>query len=243
MTENEQSRNETQNDEADSSVQDDELSLLKQRAKLMGLKFSNNIKLEKLREKVNAAQSGEKLIADNEPEEEVDGDDEAVDNTPNEQSLNPPSKEVTFAPNPLASVNPLETADPVPVPPKKKLSLREHMVQSQMKLVRLRIQNLDPKKKDLPGEVFTVANEFLGAVKKYIPYGEASDEGYHVPYCIFTELESRRFQNIRTFTDKITRQIKIETSWAREFSLEVLPPLTTEELTQLASAQAAAGNK
>ena len=117
------------------------------------------------------------------------------------------------------------------------------MLKEQMKLVRVRIQNLDPKKKDLPGEVLCVANEYLGTIKKYIPYGEASDDGYHVPFCIFTELESRRFQNVRTYTDKATGQIRIDSSWVREFSLEVLPPLTKAELAQLANAQAAAGNK
>lgn len=215
MTESEQLLADTENqiEQSDIDLAEDELALLKDRAKLMGIKFSNNIRLESLREKVNAAQAGEKV---------TDAEDEPV------------SKAV----NPLAAVGPAAEAPAV-----KTLTLRQWMVQEQMKLVRVRIQNLDPKKKDLPGEVLCVANEFLGTIKKYIPYGEASDEGYHVPYCIFTELESRRFQNIRTYTDKVTRQIKIEASWAREFSLEVLPPLTREELTQLASAQAAAGNK
>ena len=213
MTENEQLQAEMENqiEQADLDLAEDELAMLKDRARLMGIKFSNNIGLDSLREKVNAAQAGEKAPAEIEPETKV---------------------------NPLAAVGPAAEA---PVP--KVMTLRQYMVESQMKLVRLRIQNLDPKKKDLPGEVICVANEYLGTIKKYIPYGEASDEGYHVPHCIFTELEARRFQNIRTYTDKPTGQIRVESSWAREFSLEVLPPLTREELTQLASAQAAAGNK
>lgn len=211
MTENEQlpADSENQNDEA-IEMAEDELTLLKDRAKLMGIKFSNNIRIESLREKIAAKISGDEMPAE-EPMNKV---------------------------NPLAAVGVAEEAPAV-----KQLTLRETLIKDQMKLVRLRIQNLDPKKKDLPGEVLCVANEFLGTVKKYIPYGEASDEGYHVPYCIYTELESRRFQNVRTYTDKATGQIRIESSWAREFSLEVLPALTQAELTQLASAQAAAGNK
>ena len=192
-----------------SDLVEDELSLLKDRAKLMGIKFSNNIGIESLREKIVAKQAGEEM----------------------------PDETATKV-NPLAVVG-----APEEMPEVKKMTLREHMVKEQMKLVRLRIQNLDPKKKDLPGEVLCVANEYLGTIKKYIPYGEASDDGYHVPYCIYTELESRRFQNVRTFTDKATGQIRIESSWAREFSLEVLPALTQAELAQLAAAQAAAGNK
>ena len=211
MTENEQllADSENQIDEA-TGVAEDELTLLKDRAKLMGIKFSNNIRIESLREKIAAKIAGEELPAD-EPTNKV---------------------------NPLAAVGAAQEAPAV-----KQLTLRETLIRDQMKLVRLRIQNLDPKKKDLPGEVLCVANEFLGTVKKYIPYGEASDEGYHVPFCIYTELESRRFQNVRTYTDKASGQIRIESSWAREFSLEVLPALTKAELTQLASAQAAAGNK
>lgn len=212
MTENEQlpADSENQVEQADVELAEDELTLLKDRAKLMGIKFSNNIRIESLREKIAAKIAGVEMPAD-EPMNKV---------------------------NPLAAVGAAQEAPPV-----RELTMREILVKDQMKLVRLRIQNLDPKKKDLPGEVLCVANEFLGTVKKYIPYGEASDEGYHVPYCIYTELESRRFQNVRTYTDKGTGQIRIESSWAREFSLEVLPALTQAELAQLAAAQAAAGNK
>lgn len=212
MTENEQllADPENQSEQENPEMVEDELSLLKDRARLMGIKFSNNIRIEGLREKIAAKQAGEEMPAD-EPTNKV---------------------------NPLAVVGVAQEAPPV-----KQMTLREALVKEQMKLVRLRIQNLDPKKKDLPGEVLCVANEFLGTVKKYIPYGETSDDGYHVPFCIFTELEARRFQNVRTYTDKATGQIRIESSWVREFSLEVLPPLTRAELTQLATAQAAAGNK
>ena len=192
-----------------SDLVEDELSLLKDRAKLMGIKFSNNIGIESLREKIATKQAGEEM----------------------------PDETATKV-NPLAVVG-----APEEMPEVKKMTLREHMVKEQMRLVRLRIQNLDPKKKDLHGEVLCIANEYLGTVKKFVPFGEVTDEGYHVPFCIFTEMEARRFQNIRTFTDKATGQIRIESSWVREFSLEVLPPLTKTELIQLASAQAAAGNK
>lgn len=207
MIENEQLLADPEN-QADIEMAEDELTLLKDRAKLMGIKFSNNIRIESLREKIAAKQAGEDV-----PDE--------------------PTNKV----NPLAAVGAPEEAPAI-----KEMTLREYMVKEQMKLVRLRIQNLDPKKKDLSGEVLCVANEYLGTIKKYIPYGEASDEGYHVPFCIYTELESRRFQNVRTYTDKATGQIRVESNWAREFSLEVLPPLTKNELVQLASAQAAAGN-
>lgn len=179
-----------------------ELGLLKSRAKLMGITFSNNIGLDALKEKIEKKMAGEA--------------DDAV------------SDEAVIAPNPLE-------------PEARPMSLRDIIAQDAMKLVRLRITNLDPKKKDLPGEVFTLANEYLGTVRKYIPYGEVTEDGYHVPNCIYERLKARMFQNIRSVKER-NGHIRVETNWVREFSLEVLPSLTEKELKQLATAQQAAAN-
>lgn len=136
-----------------------------------------------------------------------------------------------------SSVNPLEKEKPVRVK-----TLRQIQRDEQMKLVRIRIQCLDPKKKDLPGEVVTVANEYLGTVKKFVPYGENTDDGYHVPYCIYRMLEKRRFLNIRTVKDRRTGLERVDSTWAKEFAIEVLPQLTPEQIRQLAAAQQAAGS-
>lgn len=120
--------------------------------------------------------------------------------------------------------------------------IREELLNTQLRLVRCRITNMDPKKKDLPGEIFTVANEYIGTVRKFIPYGEATDEGYHIPFCLYTELEAKRFQNIRTVRDRRTGQTQIKTSWDKEFAIEVLPQLTQKELDELAAAQLATGS-
>lgn len=191
-----------------------EKEVLLQRAKLMGLKVSNNIGLEALRKKVTEAQEGQ---ADG--DEGDDGEDE--------------DKEKDDKPNPLVAGASKKAKTP---------SLRQYMIQTQMKLVRLRIVNLDPKKKDLPGEVITVANEHLGTVTKFIPFGEVTENGYHVPYCIYQLLKNRRFLNIRTVKDRRTGTNRVEQSMALEFALEVLDPLTEDELQDLAIAQQAAGS-
>lgn len=177
-----------------------ELQILKQRADMLGVSYSNNIGLETLRKKVADAMEGNK-----EPEQ-------------------------------VKQANPLGADIPEVETP---MQLRARLMAEQLKLVRLRITNLDPKKKDLPGEILTVANEYIGTVRKYVPFGEQTDNGYHVPYCIYTLLESRRFQHIRV-TKKNGRE-HVETTWAKEFSLEILPPLTEAELAKLAASQAAAG--
>lgn len=179
-----------------------ELEVLKQRATLMNIKFSNNISVEKLREKIEAAQ------AKDEPE----------------------VKE--------AAVNPLGEKQEAGV---KKMTLGQKIRAEQTRLVRVRIQNLDPKKKDLPGEIITVANEYMGTVRKFVPFGEVTDNGYHIPYCIYEFLKERKFINITTRKGK-NGLPDIRATEAREFSIEVLPPLTEAELAQLAQAQIAAGS-
>ncbi|WLW40936.1 hypothetical protein DPIBCGCG_00021 [Escherichia phage KKP 3715] len=179
-----------------------ELEVLKQRATLMNIKFSNNISVEKLREKIEAAQ------AKDEPE----------------------VKE--------SAVNPLGEKQEAGV---KKMTLGQKIRAEQTRLIRVRIQNLDPKKKDLPGEIITVANEYMGTVRKFVPFGEVTDNGYHIPYCIYEFLKERKFINITTRKGK-NGLPDIRATEAREFSIEVLPPLTEAELTQLAQAQIAAGS-
>ena len=75
-----------------------------------------------------------------------------------------------------------------------------------------------------------------------MPYGEVTDGGYHVPYCIYRMLERKRFLNIRT-TRSRNNQISVQQGWAKEFALEVLPPLTSAQLTRLAVTQAAAAGQ
>lgn len=179
-----------------------ELDVLKQRATLMNIKFSNNISVEKLREKIEAAQ------VKDEPE----------------------VKEAT--------VNPLGEKQEAGV---KKMTLGQKIRAEQTRLIRVRIQNLDPKKKDLPGEIITVANEYMGTVRKFVPFGEVTDNGYHIPYCIYEFLKERKFINITTRKGK-NGLPDIRATEAREFSIEVLPPLTEAELAQLAQAQIAAGS-
>lgn len=187
---------------ADETPAADEKSILLSRAKLMGIKVSNNASVETLRAKIAAKQ----------------GEEEA---------------------EPAEAVAPLVAPGTAPLVVEKVLTLREQLYQDNMKLVRLRITNLDPKKKDLPGEIFTVANKFLGTVRKFIPYGEVTENGWHVPYIIYQQMKERKFQNIRVTTRN--DRPHVETTLVPEFALEVLPNLTEAEHKKLAAAQQAEG--
>ena len=188
----------------------DELTFLKERAKVMGIPFSNNISLETLR----------KRVAD-----KMEGKDEA----PEVNALTG-DPEIAHA----MAAKPLD-------PKANAVALRKLMYAKQMRQVRVRITNMDPKKKDLPGEIWTVANEYLGTVRKFVPYGEQTDDGFHIPYCLYRLLDSKRFLHIRDVKDRTTGIVRQDKVWAKEFSLDVLPTLTQGELDRLAAAQAAAG--
>ena len=205
-----QNGNDNGTDELEGVQKPDELGMLKQRARMMGITFSNNISVETLKAKIQEKMDGK---SDDTPKVDELGDD------------NPPTLQDPEAPAPIS-----------------KETLRQKVKREGMKLVRCRIMNLDPKKKDLPGEIFTVANEYIGTVRKFIPFGEVTENGYHVPQCIFDMMKGRKFLNIRTYKDRRNNnQIRVEQNWAPEFALEVLPPLTKEEIAKLAAAQAAAG--
>lgn len=198
----------------------DEMSILKQRAKLLGITHSNNISLETLRAKVKEKmESSQGSSSDDAEEEEAEAEQEEAQ----------------------PELNPLE-GDTAGKAPAKTLSKRDRIRREAMALVRCRITNLDPKKKDLPGEIFCVGNKFIGTVKKFIPYGEVTDDGYHIPKVLFDELESRKFLHIQTSKNKQNGQIQVKTSYAKEFAIEVLPMLTPEQLAKLAAAQLAASN-
>lgn len=188
----------------------DELTLLKERAKVMGIPFSNNISLETLR----------KRVAD-----KMEGKDEA-----------PEVNALTGDPE-IAQALATKPLDPKA----NAVALRKLMHAKQMRQVRVRVTNMDPKKKDLPGEIWTVANEYLGTVRKFVPYGEQTDDGFHIPYCLYRLLDSKRFLHIRDVKDRTTGIVRQDKVWAKEFSLDVLPTLTQGELDRLAAAQAAAG--
>ena len=188
----------------------DELTILKERAKVMGIPFSNNISLETLR----------KRVAD-----KMEGKDEA-----------PEVNALTGDPE-IAQALATKPLDPKA----NAVALRKLMHAKQMRQVRVRVTNMDPKKKYLPGEIWTVANEYLGTVRKFVPYGEQTDDGFHIPYCLYRLLDSKRFLHIRDVKDRTTGIVRQDKVWAKEFSLDVLPTLTQGELDRLAAAQAAAG--
>ena len=115
---------------------------------------------------------------------------------------------------------------------------RNKLYEDAMRLVRIRVTCMNPAKSEWIGEIFTVANAVVGTVKKYVPFN--SDEGWHVPNILYQMLKERQCQTFVSGKAKngvMTRQSKL----IKEFAIEVLDPLTEEELKELARRQAVAG--
>ena len=121
---------------------------------------------------------------------------------------------------------------------KTKMEIRQEAFLDATRLVRCRITCMNSSKADLPGEIFTVSNNVVGSIKRYIPYGEQID-GWHVEKMLLEMLKEKQFQQLRT-KKGANGQILPETKWVREYAIEELPPLTQEELKVLANKQAAA---
>lgn len=205
-------------------TEEQKLQMLKDKATMMGIAFSNNIKAETLIERIRAKMEGAE---------------------PAKEESEVTAAETPAAPNPVLDANQNSSVSKVEDGSVKKtapVNERERLKREAMKLIRVRIANLDPKKKDLSGEIITVANDILGTVRMFVPYGEVTDDGWHIPNWIYKHLEKRKFLHIRTSKDRATGQQKVEHFYAKEFSIEVLPPLTEGELADLAKNQAAAGS-
>jgi hypothetical protein len=103
-------------------------------------------------------------------------------------------------------------------------------------LVRVRVMNMNPAKKEWEGEIITAGNSVVGTVKKYVPFG--NDEGWHVPQIILTQLQERQCTIFVTSKDARGNSIR-KGKLVKEFAIEILDPLTPEELAELAARQAA----
>lgn len=115
---------------------------------------------------------------------------------------------------------------------------RARLRKEALRLVRVNIQCLNPAKTEWEGEIITVGNSTVGTVKKFVPFN--TPEGYHIPYIMYEMLKARECQ---VFQSKKLKNggTHREGFLKREFAIEVLPPLTQEQLDELARRQAMAG--
>ncbi len=122
----------------------------------------------------------------------------------------------------------------------KDTALRRQIVRARaLQLVRVKITNLDPGDAQLNGAIISVQNKYTGKIAKYIPFGEESENGYHIPKIIFDHLKEQKFALRKEIKGGQFGVKKYKTSLIAKFNLEVLPPLNKKELENLAQAQRA----
>jgi len=110
---------------------------------------------------------------------------------------------------------------------------REKARLAAQKLVRVRISCMNPAKRDLKGEIITVANSVV-TMSKYVAYGEKTRDGWHVPDAILQTLRQAQYMGLAQGEDS---RAMPEMQWMPEYAIEVLPPLTQAEIDQIALAQ------
>jgi len=123
--------------------------------------------------------------------------------------------------------------------PESQAALAQRKRKEANKLVRIVVTCMNPNKKAMTGEYFSVSNALIGTVKKFVQFD--AEEGWHVPAVIVNHLRERRCQIF--IPSKTTSGKKIMKGKSiKEFNVAVLPPLTDKEMSALAARQTAAGN-
>jgi hypothetical protein len=104
-------------------------------------------------------------------------------------------------------------------------------------LRRIQFTNMNPTKKEWKGEMISVGSSKLGTFKKYVFF---NNKPYHVPEIIYQAMKERMCTVYHTEEgrggDKRVGEL------INEYAIVDLPPLTSEELANLASQQALAAN-
>lgn len=210
----------------------EEHRLLKIKAREMGLRFGPRLPMDKVQKLIDDHEKGIPQIL---PEKAQ------------------PQPVPAFAPAPVAAsavvppTLPMGSPAMAPVPPTystgklfmtpvehKKKEAGENKKKAG-KLVRCRITCMNPHKKNWTGEIVSVGSSHLGTYKKFIPYN--SNEPYHIPWIIYQHMKERQCR-IGTTQRLPNGQEVNRYKLINEYAIEVLDPLTQDELKDLAQRQA-----
>lgn len=207
-----------------------DIESLRARATDLGLKFSGNTgaallkkKIEQFKEPVSTEEAAAAAAAD------ILGLDEPL------PEIMPKAK-MPKAPPTLAE---LQIMDLRTVNPKNQALIRQIVRAKALVLRRVSIVNLDPADAELQGAVITVMNKYTGKVSKFIPFGEGTANGYHIPQILLNHLMGQKFVLRKQNKGGQFGVKTYKTSMVPKFAITILPDLTGDELKSLADRQAA----
>lgn len=115
-------------------------------------------------------------------------------------------------------------------------SAKVHAMKAATKLMRVNIVTKDPSKSSWEGEIFTVGNDVIGSITKYVPYN--IEDGYHLPQIFINMLREKKCTIFINKKGRDGKSIKVAKT-IKAYSIEELPPLTERELKELADDQRA----
>lgn len=116
-----------------------------------------------------------------------------------------------------------------PKPKPKKLDKASERKRSQ-KLVRVIVRPLDPRRTQLDGELVMTGNSAIGTTGKFVPFNV--EAGFHIPEIIYNTLKDRTFTEFYTVQDKDGNE-HTKSRQKKAFIIEVLDPLTEEEIQEI----------
>ena len=204
-------------EEVELEAMPDELTLLKQRAATMGIKHHPSIGLDKLKVKIKDFQTAAEKDNAKEARKLANQREEEVS-----ENILAQSKVSSYSPKEETKIQ-------------RKMRLRKEA----SRLVRVRVVNMNPNKKEWEGDIYTVSNSTVGTFKKYIPYN--NEEGWHVPQCILDVMRARMCTKYRKTKLKNGQEHSIAYQ-TKSLTIEVMKPLTEKEIGALATEQKARGS-
>jgi hypothetical protein len=209
-----------------SEEQPNELDLLKQRADTMGIAYHPSIGLDKLKAKVQAKLDGEpdpSNQSDPEPMADPEGPEYGIEEAQTIDEAQAAAALNTFTPG-------------------VKETAAQHAAkrkQEATRLVRVRVTCMNPLKGNVKGEIIAVGNGKIGFLKKFVPFN--AEQGWHIPNIILTHLKQKKFMSHYTVKDPRTGRDVKRNKLIPEFAIEIMPPLTEKQLTELKQRQLMAG--
>lgn len=102
------------------------------------------------------------------------------------------------------------------------------------RLIRVRITCMNPVKKELQGELFTVSND-LFTIKRMIPF---HGNPTHIETAFLDMLRERKFQSFREVRRSSLSEAPMQEGYlVPEFAIEIMNHMTPEEMTNLSIEQ------
>jgi hypothetical protein len=205
---------------------------VRQAANNLDVRYSGNSGINTIKSNIIAALANKTITVTNRVTPDISG-------VPSFLTEEPKTPQIQDTPKPiipkklevhdLLNMNAAEAKNP---------ALARAIVRAQaLRLTRVKVTNLNPADSALQGGIITIQNKYV-KVSRYVPYGgDEESEGYHVEQIILNHLLNQKFPMRKLIKGNRTGVKQYRTILVPKFSVQVLPPLTKDELKAMADRQ------